>query len=482
MKAGRLVTIATLLMSCVGCVLAQPQAPNIEWSHTYGGDSSDSFFSGIIPMPDGGYMLGGSIYPYGAGVQSDMLLMRTSAVGDCVWSERYGTIYHEVCLAMSPTADGGFVLAGTGLFDGAMGFDFMLLKGDAQGDCLWSHTYGRPVDDACYAVRPTPDGGYLLAGETGIFNPTLRGGWLVKTDANGDSLWSRVYGEGGQGGFVCVRQTADQNFVLAGTISSDFWLMKIDQSGDSLWSRTYGGAETEGCESVQQTADGGFVLAGSKLQGMGDWDFWLVKTDANGDSLWSCAYGGEDSDDVCYDIVEMDDGGYVLIGLTGPTTMWSYDGLVIRTNADGDSLWSLRFGDANYSAFTTTLRTADGGLVLGGYTQTDITTTTEALLVKTGPELLAGDMPVAQSVCLLSNYPNPFNPTTILEFALPRTSRVTIRAYDLLGREVDLLSNAVYPAGAHTVAWTPRNLASGTYWISLTGDGFQLVRKTILLR
>jgi len=59
---------------------------------------------------------------------------------------------------------------------------------------------------------------------------------------------------------------------------------------------------------------------------------------------------------------------------------------------------------------------------------------------------------------------------------------VTIRAYDLLGREVELIVNAVYPAGAHEVAWTPRNLASGGYLISLTGDGFHLARKTILLR
>jgi len=471
-----------LIVVLVSAAAAQPQPPVIEWSRTYGSDSSDSNISGALPTSDGGYMLCGSVLPYGAAVLSDMLLMRTNAVGDCVWSETYGGISYEVCTAMLATTDGGLVLAGYRMSENTVGFDFMLLKMDAQGDCLWSHTYGRDGHDICNAVQPTPDGGYLLAGATDA--TPFSCGWLVKTDANGDSLWSRLYGGDGHSEFLCVRQTVDQNFVLAGRISyDDLWVMKIDQSGDSLWSRAYGGTgglEVEGGESVRQTADGGFVVAGWKLQETLEEDFWLVKTDANGDSLWSRAYGGENSRDECYDVMETEDGGYVLIGQTTQTGVWSLDGLVIRTNADGDSLWSLRLGDANRNVFTTGLRTADGGFVFGGTTATDFFS--QSWLVKTGPELLAGETPVARSVCLLSNYPNPFNPTTTLSFSLPRTSQVTIRAYDILGREVELIVNTVYPAGAHTVAWTPWKRASGTYLISLTGDGFHMVRKTILLR
>jgi hypothetical protein len=256
----------------------------------------------------------------------------------------------------------------------------------------------------------------------------------VKTGANEDSLWSRLYGGDGHSEFLCVQRTADEDFAVAGTSglstanSGDFWLMKIDQSGDSLWSRTYGGAAAERCECVRQTSDGGFVLAGRRAEENWDWDFWLVKTDA-----------------------------------------------------DGDNLWSLRWGDANENRFTTGLLTADGGFVFGGWTMSD-GNAEQGWLVKTGPELAAHDVPMSQSFCLLTNYPNPFNPTTTLNFSFPRTSRVTIRAYDLLGREVDLIADAMYCAGAHTIAWTPRDLASGTYWISMTGDGFQLVRKTILLR
>jgi hypothetical protein len=472
------VALAMLLMFCAAGMLAQPQAPNIEWSRTYWGDSSDSQISAILPVPDGSNMLCGSVLPYGAGWVSDMFLLRVNAAGDCVWSQRYGEGY-EMCTAMLPTADGGFVLAGLGWSDSTRYFDFMLLKTDAQGDSLWGHTYGRYGYDLCYSVQSTLDGGYLMAGSTDA--DSFSYGWLVKTDAVGDSLWSRLYGGGGNSEFKSIQQTANQSLVLAGTLSGDFWLTKIDQSGDTLWSRTYGGTGMERCQSVRQTADGGFILAGWKfpLESL-DEDFWLLKTDADGDSLWSRAYGGQNSRDICYGVMETDDGGYLLVGRTSPREAWSLDGLVIRTDADGDSLWSVRLEGANEEGFMTGLRTAEGRLLCGGYSQGEYFS--NALLVKMSPELFAGETPIVRSVCLLSNYPNPFNLATTLSFALPRTAWVTIRAYDLLGREVEVVVNAAYPAGTHAVAWTPRNLASGTYWILMTGDGFQLVRKTILLR
>ncbi|MCX6601188.1 MAG: hypothetical protein NT025_06465 [bacterium] len=475
MKTGQFII---LFVSCVACVFAQPQAPNVEWSRTYWGDSSESEISGILPMPDGGYMLCGSVLHYRPEYVSDMFLLRTNAEGDCVWSRRYGEGW-AVCTAVLSTADGGFVLAGHEWSERTTGSDFVLLKTDAQGDCAWTHTYGRGLHDYCRSVQPTPDGGYLLAGS--MDTDTLSYGWLVKTDAAGDSLWSRLYGGGRNGEFEGIQQTGDGGFVLAGTFSGNFWLVRIDQSGDTLWTRTYGGTEMEKCQSVRQTVDGGFILAGWKFPPQSlDEDFWLLKTDADGDSLWSRSYGGPDLRDWCYDVIETLDGGFLLVGRTSPNDAWALDGLAIRTDASGDSLWSIRFGGANLDVFRSGLQTADGGFLCGGYTQGYYFS--NALLVKVCPELSVGETPVVPSVCLLTNYPNPFNLATTLSFALPRTAWITIRAYDLLGREVEVIVSAAYRAGAHEIAWTPNNLASSIYWITMNGDGFQLVRKTILLR
>ena len=125
----------------------------------------------------------------------------------------------------------------------------------AQPDSLWSRTFGGSSSDYCYSVQQTTDGGYILGGYTQSF---------------GES-WG------------------------------DFWLVKTDENGDSLWSRTFGRSYADRCYSVQQTTDGGYVLGGrTHLHGIDDVDFWLVKTDANGDSLWSRTFGGNNSDAVSY--------------------------------------------------------------------------------------------------------------------------------------------------------------------------------------
>jgi len=82
----------------------------------------------------------------------------------------------------------------------------------------------------------------------------------------------------------------------------------------------------------------------------------------------------------------------------------------------------------------------------------------------------------------LSVYPNPFNMNTEIRFDLPNAGRVSIQAYDILGRTVETISDALYPAGRHTVLWQCPTCASGVYWISMTGDGIHLVRKAVLLK
>ncbi len=117
---------------------------------------------------------------------------------------------------------------------------------NAQPDSLWSRTFGGERADECLSIIQTEDGGYALAGYTNSFGSGYRDMWLVKTNADGDSLWSQTYG--GEGMDICnsIIQTEDGGYALAGlTVTSgiyaDMWLVKTDEDGDSLWSRTFGG-------------------------------------------------------------------------------------------------------------------------------------------------------------------------------------------------------------------------------------------------
>jgi hypothetical protein len=86
------------------------------------------------------------------------------------------------------------------------------------------------------------------------------------------------------------------------------------------------------------------------------------------------------------------------------------------------------------------------------------------------------------SLLLAQNYPNPFNPTTSISFALPRRERLSLKVFDVLGREVSTLLEGIYEAGSHDVTWHAHNLPSGTYFYRLQTSASSVTRKLMLLR
>jgi hypothetical protein len=132
-----------------------------------------------------------------------------------------------------------------------------------------------------------PDGGFAAAGGTSSDGNAEF--YLVRTDANGDTLWTRHYG--GQGTDYCsdMWTTFDGGFALTGETFSfgsganDAWLVKTDSAGWMEWSRTFGGGDWDDAFAVQQTADSGYVIAGMTMSyGVGGNDAYLVKTDELG--------------------------------------------------------------------------------------------------------------------------------------------------------------------------------------------------------
>ncbi|MBA7608096.1 hypothetical protein ES703_15271 [subsurface metagenome] len=169
-----------------------------------------------------------------------------------------------------------------------------MLKTDSQGDSVWAQTYGGESEGDIDIASPgsvieTPDGGYVVGGYRMLDNSSAV--WLLKTDAQGDTLWTRTFGDGGEVG-EWLDVTSEGGYILAGWTTSfgaggsDLWLIKTDENGDTLWTRTYGGTGWDRCRHVRQTPDGGYILTGyTDSYGAGLNDLWLIKTDANGDTL-----------------------------------------------------------------------------------------------------------------------------------------------------------------------------------------------------
>ena len=259
--------------------------------------------------------------------------------------------------SVQQTTDGGFIIAGSTRSFGVGtpdGDNVYLIKTNASGDTLWTRNYGGTGIDWGNAVRQTTDGGYIIAGYTESFGAGIGDVCLIRTNAAGDTLWTRTYGGIYDDWGYSVQQTTDGGYIITGGTASfgagdeDVYLIKTNALGDTLWTRTYGGTDIERGYSVQQTTDGGYIFAGLTYSfGAGGADVYVIATDAQGDTLWTRTYGGT-GDDEGYSVQQTTDGGYIITGWTASFGAGGNNVYLIKTDAQGDTLWTRTYGGTGY--------------------------------------------------------------------------------------------------------------------------------------
>jgi len=168
---------------------------------------------------------------------------------------------------------------------------------------------------------------------------------------------------------VFVRQTADGGYVLIGNTdlhgagSSDIWFEKVDSNGNMQWNNTFGGIGRDMVRIVRQVP-GGYIIAGNtESYGAGDSDFWLVKTDTNGEEQWNNTYGGYYGDGV-YSLQQTHDHGYIIAGMTNSFGASHNDFLLVKTDSNGTEQWYRTFGGVSHELFPIVRLSPDGGYIL----------------------------------------------------------------------------------------------------------------------
>jgi uncharacterized delta-60 repeat protein len=313
---------------------------NIQWAKTYGGTDWDRA-SSVQQTSDGGYIVAGITWSFGAG-SSDIFLIKTDANGNVQWAKTYGGTYWDEAYSVQQTSDGGYIVAGRTWSFGAGGLDIFLIKTDANGNVIWAKTYGGTDDDYAFSVQQTSDGGYIVAGTTWSFGAGRYDIFLIKTDASGNIQWAKTYGGTDWDWSYSVQQTSDGGYIVAGYTKSfgagsdDIFLIKTDANGNIIWAKTYGGTDFDYAYSVQQTSDGGYIVAGTTWSfGAGIYDIFLIKTDANGNIIWAKTYGGTGYDEA-YSVQQTSDGGYIVAGYTKSFGAGWGDFFLIKTDANGN--------------------------------------------------------------------------------------------------------------------------------------------------
>jgi hypothetical protein len=353
----------------------------IIFQKTYGGINGDEGRA-VQQTVDGGYIIMGTTASYGNGIY----LLKTDPFGDIQWAKTFGGPAGAYGYSVEQTLDGGYIVIGGTYSFGAGNADIYLVKTDSNGDTLWTKTIGGPNNDHGYSGQQTTDGGYII---TGVGSFSMKGIYLIKTDAGGSLLWTKIYGGAASANGLCVQQTSDGGYILSGETtgsgpgSYDVYLIKTDSVGDTLWTKTYGGTNTDEGYSVRQTSDKGYIIAGNTRSfGPDNQDIYLIKTDVGGTVIWSKKFTGAYTE-YAYCVRQTFDGGYVIAGMTQSFGPGAYAIYLLKTDTAGNLLWIKTYGGANINGGYFVQQTLDGGYVIAGRTNSFGAGNMDVYLIKT---------------------------------------------------------------------------------------------------
>ncbi len=211
-------------------------AGSLLWQKTFGGSDND-FGHSVQQTSDGGFIIAGETGAFVTGSPEfylyDVYLAKTDSAGNLLWQKTFGGSGDDSGYSVQQTSDGGFIIAGYTWSFGAGSSDVYLIKTDSAGNLLWQKTFGGSNRDSSYSVQQTSDGGFIIAGYTMSFGAGSSDVYFIKTDSSGNSLWQKTFGGGNSDGGLSVQQTSDGGFIIAGSTSSfgagndDVYLIKL---------------------------------------------------------------------------------------------------------------------------------------------------------------------------------------------------------------------------------------------------------------
>jgi len=313
--------------------------------------------------------------------------MSSSQPPEVDWERTFSGDSTDIAYSVQHTADGGYIYAGQTQSFGALGMDALVVKTDSLGYVDWYHLYGGTGTDKAYTIMQTVSGSYIIVGFTTSSGAGGSDMYLAKLDSQGDTLWTRTYGGVDVDRAHTALLTDDGGYILGGFTRASggvdgIYLVKTDGQGDTLWTRVYVGCHDVNIWNIQRTNDGGYVMAGDvELNGSSQYDYFLAKTNETGDTLWTRSFGGWDND-FGSSVQQSLDGGYIVAGWTLSFGAGSGDIYVVKTDSLGDTLWTRTYGGIYAESATDIQNTRDGGYVIAGNSTSFGTFYSDLYLVK----------------------------------------------------------------------------------------------------
>lgn len=454
-------------------ILANAQPPS-KFHCKYGGNGYEVGYD-VKQTLDNGYIITGYTSSFGQG-NTDMYLLKLDSMGQKKFETSFGGYSNEVGKSIVQLLDSSFVIVGYTSSTGVGGYDIFLVKADKSGNLVWQKTIGGADWDFAYSLQATTDGGFIIAGTTYSFGHGNADGYIIKTDANGDTTWTKTYGGLKDDEFKSIIQTADGNYALTGYTKSytdslgDAWIFRVDVNGDSLWCKFYGGNKEDFGSEILEHSNGNFnFVGGSQSYGAGSLDAYAIKTDNLGNLLWygidgtannnetfnSLAFSKKDQNITAYAETEIFSGFGLHIKIFELSPSNSYYNATEYGGVKADEIFKI-------------ISTKDKGYACIGYTYSYGAILSDAYFLKMDSNLVGSISIVSVDEFNYENvqteiYPNPTSKELNIRSNF-QINKKNIKLYDVIGKEI-LIEEKIISVSKNHLLINLEEINAGIYYL-----------------
>lgn len=516
-------TFCLLLVLCTSIgLISQPQ---LEWSSIYSGGqfSQDRGFDIVIDDNLNVYSTG---YSRLSGDYYNYMTIKYSPYGDTLWTRRYDKCYYLFgCDNFAHTINldntGNIYVGGIRSiikYDGAgntiwikdsllavkvliynnqylyiagesynnsNGYNrFITYKLDLNGNIIWSRLFFNNGADQNHPTDMVIDsqGNIIVTGYSNKPTPNAHYDYVtIKYNNNGDSVWVKRYDSGQAGddyAYGVAVDSLDNVFVTGDSRfsgSPTYLTIKYNSFGDTLWTKRFSNAGSFGSDIAIDRL-GNIIVTGNTCN---SYCYTTLKYTTNGNLIWSRLYQQTTSFTPYFNMIKLDNSDNVYVNVSGATPPDSSGIRIIKYDSSGNTVWTAYHrGGSGEQSSAIGLDKNNNVYATGIMQQKFITLKFSQALTNLGH--LSNELP--NEFNLEQNYPNPFNPSTKIKFEIPKSSRVKLIIYDLLGREISKIVNEELKLGTYEIEWDASNFASGIYFYTIETNEYSETRKLILLK
>ncbi|MEZ4883752.1 MAG: T9SS type A sorting domain-containing protein [Chitinophagales bacterium] len=432
-----------------------------------------------LQLPDGSILMVGNTDATENG-NSEISLTKFSAEGQFIWSETYGTPNHDYANNAVITQDGKIAIVAESHTIVGGNADGMVLLVDMDGSEIWLNFFGEEhLNESFYSIDKTNDNGVIICGfitGEGFGNDHF----VAKISQNGEMVWSKSYGSQKNEIGVSIKETLNGDFIFVGDKQQEnnaygIEAFRLDKNGDIIWQLDINGFENGGCKNMLIDSRGDCVIVGEAVPKKNEgFDILLVKIDAQGGLIWEKFIDGTEKGDAGFDLMELDAGGYMVAGYGFNAETQQTDVVVSQVNIEGENVEIQYFGGLGFDIGYDIIPSIEGGYYVTGssYSETD----NQYFLVHNYP-LSVGIEDKGISGLSWTVYPNPLSDATTLlqlDAAFP-LEKVVVSVFDSKGI---LVFNHFYNNLQNILL--PAELNSGTYILQLAIKNDTFYKKIIV--